>query len=53
MYPPSRSACNELLIGIHEGSYCAPGKDWGGPRDARLRLPDTDDDHEALVSPER
>lgn len=46
---PSRSANADLRIGLHEGSYCAPGKDWGGPQDDRTRIPDTDNDHEFLL----
>lgn len=46
-----RSANADLKIGIHEGSYKAVGKDWGGPQDPRiaLHMPDTDCDHEALL----
>lgn len=51
MYPQARSVNADLKIGIHEGSYCAPGKDWGGPQDTRLaaHYPDTDNDHEYLL----
>jgi hypothetical protein len=49
-YPPARSVRAELAIGIHEGGYCVPGKDWGGPQDDRTRLPDTDNDHEYLLT---
>lgn len=53
MYAQPRSANKELRLGIHEGSLCAPGKDWGGPQDEHTRYPDSDNDHECLVDPLR
>lgn len=48
-YAAPRSVNSELRIGVHEGSYNVPGKDWGGPQDARTRIPDTDNDAEAML----